>query len=509
MTELSGTAAGGTNATIAKNAFHLVLGQVATTALAIVFNASLGRSLGARDFGCYFLIGSFATFAYVLVDWGQQFFLVREVARTPALGGRLLGTALVMRALGAVLVSVPTGLMALALGYDARTSCLSVALIAVSLPFFLAQSYGLIFRGRDRMGLDATVSVVNRAAGLALAVIALRLGAGLWGVVIGQGIAGGVALVVATRLYHRVGVGPLGFSKTMVREVFVGGSALVTMMMAASVQPYIDAVILSKAVPADAIGWYGAARSVMGSLVAPAMILGAAAFPRLSRAAHDHTQFATEVRVVLRPILWLGALASVGTYAFADTAITLVYGHGQFAPAGTIMKVFAPGFFLLFIDILLGNALTAMGRATAFSVGKVVSVVVCTVLDLVLVPALQRRTGNGGIGLVTAFLASELCVFVGALYFMPKGSLGRKAIVDVARALASAGVTLLFLRSLPALPLYASVPACVLVFAGSSIAFGLVRSGDRDTLLQFLGTRRGVPPTPNTPELNVPSGGVS
>ena len=42
---------------------------------------------------------------------------------------------------------------------------------AVSLPFFLAQSYGIVFRGRDRMGLDAWVSVANKIAllGLALA----------------------------------------------------------------------------------------------------------------------------------------------------------------------------------------------------------------------------------------------------------------------------------------------------------------------------------------------------
>src|SRR5215471_17269340 len=164
-------AAGGTRATIAKNAFNLVLGQVATTALSIVFSASLGRSLGAGDFGIYFLINAFSSFAYVLVDWGQQFYVIREVAKTPERGGRLLGTALAMRFAGAAFICVPTGLMALALGYDTRTSWLSVAFVGVSLPFFLAQSYGMVFRGRDRMGLEAIVSVVNRAAVLALALV--------------------------------------------------------------------------------------------------------------------------------------------------------------------------------------------------------------------------------------------------------------------------------------------------------------------------------------------------
>src|SRR5467141_1306997 len=200
------------HAIVARNAFNLVLGQVATTALAIVFSAALGRWLGAQDFGLYFLISSFSLFAYVLVDWGQQFYVIREVARSPARGSQLLGTARVLRAAGAALVAVPIGLMSWALGYQARTCWFSVAFIGVSLPFFLAQGYGLVFRGRDRMGLDAWVSVVNKPAALALALVALALGAGLSGVFVAQALAGLVALALAAWLYRRVTTGPVRFS---------------------------------------------------------------------------------------------------------------------------------------------------------------------------------------------------------------------------------------------------------------------------------------------------------
>src|SRR5260370_37386875 len=84
------------SAGLARNAFYLVMGQVATTALAIVFNGAVGRLLGPNDFGLYFLISSFAAFAYVVVDWGQQFYGLREVARTPERGGVLLGTGLAL-----------------------------------------------------------------------------------------------------------------------------------------------------------------------------------------------------------------------------------------------------------------------------------------------------------------------------------------------------------------------------------------------------------------------------
>src|SRR5207302_6618932 len=142
---------------------------------------------------------------------------------------------------------------------------------------------------------------------------------------------------LAARLYRRVTTGSLRFSKETARELLMGGSALVTMMVAVSVQPYLDAIILSKLAPADAVGWFGAAKNIMGTLLAPAVIIGAAAYPRLSRAASDVSTFNAEVRATLRPMLGLGALVGVGTYLFADSVIALVYGRQQFGAAGSIL----------------------------------------------------------------------------------------------------------------------------------------------------------------------------
>src|SRR5882724_458110 len=318
-------APGSARATIARNAFHLVLGQVATTALAIVFSAALGRSLGARDFGVYFLVTSFSTFAYVLVDWGQQFYVIREVACKPERRSLLLGTALVLRAAGGALVAVPSGLAAWALGYDAITCWYSIAFIAVSLPFFLAQGYGMIFRGSDRMGLDAWVSVVNKIALLGLTLAALALGRRLPGVLLAQALAGLLALTLAAWLYRRVTTGPLHYSPEIAREVLVYGGAFFLYTAVGNFQPYIDVVILSKLASADAVGWYGAAKNILGTMLAPATIIGAASYPRLARTAANGGPFKAEVRAALRPILWLGALAAIGTFLFANDAIAIVY----------------------------------------------------------------------------------------------------------------------------------------------------------------------------------------
>src|SRR5262249_54555163 len=151
-------------------------------------------------------------------------------------------------------------------------------------------------------------------------------------------------------------------------------------------------------------------------------------------------------------------------------------------------KVYAPGFFLLFIDVLLGYLLLALERATALSVAKVSSLVVSTALDVVLIPIFQQRTGNGGIGVVAAFVASEVVVFGGALFLLPRGSLGLAVAIDMARALGSAALTLLLFRWIPPLPLFVGIPACIIVFLLCSVALGLVRRGDAQLFRALLRT---------------------
>lgn len=484
---------GGSRGVVARNAVNLVLGQVATTALAIVFSAALGRSLGAADFGLWYLITTLSIFAYVFVDWGQNLLVIREVARDHSRSGDLLGSALASRAASAVLLMLPVALAARLLGSDSRVLWLAPALILANLPWSLSQGVGMIFRGHDQMGRDAAVSVVNKALGLVLALPALALGAGLPGIVVAQGLAGLAALAFASRLLRPLAIGRWRPTRATVRELLIDGAPIVAMTAAISAQPYLDAVILSRLAPQTAVGWFGAARNILGTLMAPATILGTAAYPRLARASSEPGGLREELRAALRQMLWLGALGGTGTYLFAQAAVDLIFGARGFGPAGTILQVFAPGLFLLYVDILFGTAIYAAGGGTGFAIAKILSVALAAVLDWILIPIFQARTGNGGIGVMVSFAASEVVVFAGSMVvLLRRRMLHRSAGLDVVRALASAAVTLLLLRALPPLPFWAGVPLCVAAFSAASLALGLMRRRD----LAALGSLVRRPPGP-------------
>jgi len=470
---------------LARNALYLALGQAATTALAILLTGALGRWLGAADYGTYYVLITMSTSALMLLEWGQSLWVVRESAREPQRAGELLGTALAFRVAIATVATIPIGLLTLALGYGVRTTWLLVLMYLASLPLFLAQAYGMAFRAAERMGRDAAASVAHKVLVFGIALPALAIGAGVPGVILAQAIAGGAALVMARALYAGMNAQPLSVSRQTARAMFLGGLPVLSMSVAGAAQPYLDAVILSKLAPAEAVGYYGAARNILGTLLAPAVILGTASYPRISRAAQHASGLRHEVQLALRPLLWLGALGATGTYLFAETAVGLIYGAG-FAPAATILKVYAPVLFLVFIDILLGNTMYAAGAAVGFAVVLAVKVLVSAGLSLVLVPLLQARTENGGIGIVLSFALSELVVLSGALVLLPRGTLTAAAAVDAARALGSALLTMLVFRLLPALNPWLGIPLCIGIFSGASWLLGLMHQRDLEALLDII-----------------------
>src|SRR5262249_10465287 len=281
-------------------------------------------------FGLLYLVTSMANFAYVVVDWGQGSYLIREVARRPERAGDLLGTSLLLRLAGAGLVILPPLLVAWVLGYDARTRELALVMLAATLPFVLVQRYSVVFRGRERMDYEAVVTVLAKALTLALTMAALAAGGGLLAAIVAQGVATLGALAVSVYFLRRLRIPPLTTSRATSRELVVGGTPFAAMVLTIQAQSYVDAVVLSKLAPAVVLVWFGAAPNAMNALITPASTLGTAAFPRLARTASDPVRFQRTLRAALRPLLGLGALAAAGTYLFADVAVGTIYGGASF-----------------------------------------------------------------------------------------------------------------------------------------------------------------------------------
>src|SRR5262249_49517654 len=156
-------------------------------------------------------------------------------------------------------------------------------------------------------------------------------------------------------------------------------------------------------------------------------------FLELARVSQSMPEFRNVLRSSWRLLLALGALAAVGTFFFAEFAVSLIYGS-RFEGAVAVLQVFAPVLALLFINVLLGNARTVVGKTKEMAVIKVLTAVASTALAVLLIPVCQARFGNGGIGLALALGATEILMLGGFLRLLPRGAVELSWLVDSLRA---------------------------------------------------------------------------
>lgn len=476
--------------TVARNAVYLLIGQIASFGFSIALSAALGRGLGVVEFGNYFFYMTVATFVYVIVEWGQSAYLVREAARRPTELPHLLSAAAASRVVIAAVLVLPVAFLMAVTHEDERVGPLTLLAIAAGLPLALSQAWTYVFRAQDRMELDAAVGVAGKAVTVVLTIAALHYGAGLSGVFAMQAAGGLVALLVAVVFARRLGIRLSRPHVATGRELFVGGAPLVAFFLALAIQPFLDALLLSWLAPAEVMGWYGAARSIVALLFVPAVVIGTAAFPQMSRLADQPQEFALTVRTALRLMVGLGALAATGTYLFSHLAVTIIFGAGSFDAAAVLLKWYAPLVALLFLDNLFGTTLTALGKTKEIAVVKLASIVVGGLISLVLIPLFQVRYGNGAIGLIIALLVSELLMLTAFLLLLPSGIANRGMLADVCKAAAAAVATTALLSLVPELTPWIAVPGCVVLFAAASFAFGLVRPADVKMLSRLSFTAR-------------------
>ncbi len=476
---------------VVRNAMHLGLGQIATTILTILLSATLARTLGAADFGLLYLLMSIATFAYVFVEWGHNPLIIRETVRNPEKAGNLLGSALALRAASALVACAVAVASTWLLGYDVRTRVLTAVLILAWLPQYLGLSFGSVFRAHSRMDRDALMNVILKLTTLIGSVTCLALGGRLRGLMLAWCLAGCLTLAVGITMYRKLRLPRLSVSLQTARALWHNGASLLAIFLAVAIEPYLNANILYKRAPAAVVGWYGAAWNICGTLLAPATILAATMYPRWSMASGDPAEFKRSFDISFRPLLLVAVLGAVGTYLFADVAIGLIYSRQKFGPAADTLRAFAPVLLLMYVDVFVGMAILASGRAGRLAAAKVGAVVITTTLVFFLVPICQARYGNGGLGVMFAMTLGEVLMLVAAATLIRRALDGRM-LVDVCRCLAAGAVTILVMRLLPTLTPILAIPMCIALFAGLALVAGALHRADVELLLSAI-KKKGAP----------------
>lgn len=471
---------------LARNVSHLGIGQVASTVLGILLSAVIGRALEPAQLGILYTVFAISSFAYVVVDWGQSTYLVREMARGRSDEPAVIGSALAIRLTAVIFISAAGAVLAVPLGYSGQIVVLTLLAMLSGIPATLFAPFSCSFRSKDRMDVDAFVGITGKAMSLVATAIALHLGGGLEEVILMQAVGGASTLLAGAVAASRLDVKVKAPATRLLDELLRHGAPLAIFSLVLASQPFIEIMMLSALAGSAVVGWYGASTNIKGIVVSPAMILLAASFPELSRAARSLPDLRRMIDATARVMFIAAAFTSSALYLFADDMVAIIYGHGRFVETASILRVSAIFVPLLFLVLVLASAMNAVGRNNAMAVISLFRIVICVIFNWLFIAYWQQRFGNGAVALVIIAGVAEIPATIACWVLLPRGAVGPAVSLNFVRACVTALATVAPLAMLQPLGLVYLLPLFAMLFAAMAMVTRLVLLSDISLVIEVL-----------------------
>lgn len=463
-----------------RNTLFLVAAQVLVVPLSVITNILVARFLGPKDFGYLYLATTFATLAFLIVEFGQSGALAGLVAAQRSRSGQLLGSALAWRALAIAPVALILFGISRTLGHAHDFQIVLALMLLIAALGSVSMACHDILRGYERTDIGAVTFVAWKVLMLLVTAAVLTTGGGLRLLLQAQAGCTAIGALVMLYMLRFVRLPKPTLHLPTMRELLVAGGPFLALALAITLQENVDAAFLAKFASPDAVGWHAAARKVIGLLIFPSSALVAALYPTLSRLrSQDPAQFISTTASALRVTVLLAVPLAVGCALFPQLGVWMFNG-AMFGPTADNLRILSLYLLLVYFSMPIGSALMASGHQRAWVVLQLGCVMVSVVLNPWLVPWCQLHFDNGGLGLCMAIVLSEAVMVAGGSWLASRAlstslfdrRLWRSLVVALLGGVAMMLIAML-MRDYSA---WVTAPIAITAYSGVLAAGGLLRS---------------------------------
>jgi O-antigen/teichoic acid export membrane protein len=467
---------------VIKNAAVMMVSQVITWSMAIILTVLLPRYLGPEVSGEFGIASSIWAITAVLVSFGMDTFLVKEIARYPARAGELLVTSVVVRTGLFTLGCAGVAAYVLLKGYSPEMVLLIALIGLAQIITTLTGATEAGLQGLEVMHYSSLATILGKIVQttLGLSVVFLQLNVYVVALAL---VAGGLTtlIVEAAFLRRHVRLTPR-FSAASASGILRSSAPYLFASLGLTLYNQVDVLIMSSLTDVRTIGWYNAARSLFGTSFFVPVVFITAVFPLLSRThAHDEGAVPKLLQRSFDTMLIIAVPAGIGLMIMAQPLVDILYGP-SFSGSGPVLSVLGLVLTFSYLNVLIGRFLISTDRQRVWAMVMLVSAAATIPLDLLFVPWALRLFGNGAIGGAVSYLVTELGMLIFGIRQLPAGALGTSSVKLTARALvagaAMAAVTWICRDQFAAIPIVAGA----LTYLAAGALLRLVPHEDRQLL---------------------------
>lgn len=434
--------------TVSENVAVLFIRQLFTWASTFVLLLFLPRYLGSENFGKFYLGQSLAAIFMVMIDFGGRYWITKEVSRHRDVVGQIMVDASALRGLLWLFSVVAMNFYAAIAGYE-NTTRIVIAVFSVGLLWDAATKViWSCYQGFEIMKYATYSSIASSAFISIVGVTALIMGVGPIGFSVVTVLGGLLSFIICALFIPTMTlIIPKVDFRNLIDHLKHGLPYFLNTLFT-TIYYRIDTVMLSLLTPTVVVGWYGASYRFFDALMFVPSILTIAVFPAMSRIFGEGDSISRSFQKSLDFLFLLGVPISIGVFTFSKEIIDLFFGLSEFGPSVLVLKVFACGMIMVYIDFLLGITLLASDKQRQLSFVSLGALFINVGLNYMFIPIAQYMVGNGGIGSALATLITEFFVMFSMLMLLPKIIIEQSGITIQLKTLAAglimAGFLVLF-----------------------------------------------------------------
>jgi len=481
----------GTGRRVARNTVLLSIGQVVLAGSMGLWTIMVARYVGPEAFGVYAYAQAGLTILTVVGSLGLDQLLTRDVAQRPEAGLRYLATFGLLRAGLMALILAGVVLAARATHYPPERTWIAMLVGANAALMALNTLVAALLNAHEAMGYTVVAQSANYLLTLGLGALAVWLRQPfpvLLGLSAGASLVQlALSAVFALRIHGRPTgrLRSLPFPTSATLGLLWTALPFTLLQLISTVRTYAPALLLQYLTASDAaVGYFAAAQRVHAvTVIVPDMLLQAA-FPAFSSAyARERERFPGMFERAYRYVMAATVPLALGLWVLAPPLLGLLYGP-RYAPAGTTLQVLSVA-LLGGVGWVMGPAMLAMGRQTAYALIYIATMAGAGVLSLWTIP---RYGPAGAAGALVAGKLLQDAIYTALIFRwlglrFPAIWAGR---IAVASLLAAVALVLTVARAHSVLGGAIVMPAA---YAGSLLALRTLSGEDWRYLAQLLPAR--------------------
>jgi O-antigen/teichoic acid export membrane protein len=428
---------------VSKNVVVLALTRVVTWSSTLVLMLFLPRYLGPIEYGRFYLATSIVTMFSLFIDFGGSYSITKVISRHQDRVAHVIADSITIRVF--LWAGSFVGILAYAHWTGYHPTVQTIMLIC-GVGMLWSGARGVLwscYRGFDLLKYPSYGAMAETVFVAAVGITAVVRG---WGTiafatitVLGTFINFLVCARYATKMTKKLASVDWKAAFASLKE----GLPYFLNSVFGVIYYRIDTVMLSFMSTESVVGWYGASYKFFDTLMFIPSIFTIAVFPVMARLwGEGKTSFSRPLQKSLDFILLVGVPISIIAFMYARQFISFIYGLQGYANSVVLLKIFAVGILLVYIDMILGTVLLASDKQKQLTRNSFLAIFVNVILNWILIPYAEVHYMNGGIGSAIATLVTELFIMITMIAALPKNILAESRVRVQLKVLAS-GVLML------------------------------------------------------------------